>query len=99
MSVKATKSPDGAVVTIQISGRFAFSLYKSFREAQELSETASRYVIDLSQCTYVDSSALGMLGMLKKKVGENVEVEIIKVSPEIRELLDMVKDQLALIVH
>ncbi|MEC9085422.1 MAG: STAS domain-containing protein, partial [Pseudomonadota bacterium] len=66
MPIETRRSDDGKTLTICVEGRFDFSTHQSFRDAYEHSEpTVSHYVIDLSDTTYLDSSALGMLLLLR----------------------------------
>ena len=62
-------SADGRSV-IRLQGRFDFSSHRDFREATEnaLAADGSRDIsVDLSAVDYLDSSALGMLLMLRDK--------------------------------
>jgi len=54
------------IVTIQLSGRFDFRLVKDFQDL--LAREPKTWVVDLSQVDYVDSSALGMLLLLRDRV-------------------------------
>jgi anti-anti-sigma factor len=69
MAIESIKAADGAV-TLKVKGRFNFSCYKQFNEAVS-GPTAARYVVDLSGAEYMDSSALGMLLLLRDKVGQD----------------------------
>ena len=58
------------VAVIRLSGRFDFSAHREFRDAVDsaLAQVKGRQVrVDLSGVTYLDSSALGMLLMLRDK--------------------------------
>ena len=69
MAITSTVSADGSQVTIYIQGRFDFSSHQEFRNAYEkLAKTPSRFRVDLQGTSYLDSSALGMLLLLKEKV-------------------------------
>lgn len=57
-------------LTLKISGKFNFSCFREFQDAVA-GPTPDRYVIDLSRTDYIDSSALGMLLLLREKVGED----------------------------
>lgn len=62
MAITALPSADGQELTIQIQGRFDFGAHQDFRDAYErVAITPRRYVVDLRNATYLDSSALGML--------------------------------------
>jgi anti-anti-sigma factor len=59
---------DGGIAVIQLSGRFDFSAYRDFRNCYEaaLAEPRLQEIrIDLELVDYLDSSALGMLLLLK----------------------------------
>lgn len=56
--------------TIKLLGRFDFNSHRVFREAYESQLNAPdtrEFEIDFAQVDYLDSSALGMLLMLKEK--------------------------------
>ena len=60
---------DGKSV-IRLEGRFDFNAHRTFREAYEPAlglPTITEFEIDFGQVDYLDSSALGMLLMLKEK--------------------------------
>lgn len=62
-------SADGRAV-ISLKGRFDFNAHREFREAvdEALKDAALREVqVDLAAVDYLDSSALGMLLMLRDK--------------------------------
>jgi anti-anti-sigma factor len=89
MAVRAAKSPDGKQVTIAVNGRFDFTVHEQFRIAYESSPTvAARYVVDLSATDYVDSSALGMLLLLREHAGGAADrVSIQGAKPEVKRVL------------
>lgn len=65
---------------IRLQGRFDFNAHREFREAIDaaLADAAGReVVVDLAEVDYLDSSALGMLLMLRDKakgLGSNVSL-------------------------
>jgi anti-anti-sigma factor len=60
-------SADGREVTIQIGGRFDFSCHRAFQDAHvQHHGKGMRYVVDLADTSYMDSSALGMLLLLRE---------------------------------
>ena len=70
MAVTSEVSADGSKLTIAIKGRFDFAKHQEFRDAyEELSPAPACVVVDLKEATYLDSSALGMLLLLKERVG------------------------------
>ncbi|WP_110947931.1 STAS domain-containing protein [Pseudomonas bohemica] len=87
MSVTSDRSPDEQQLTIKIKGRFDFSKHQDFRDAYEKETKAQRYVVDLKETNYLDSSALGMLLLLRDHAGgersdvrlENCNADVIKI--------------------
>lgn len=66
MPVSHDISDDGKVVTIFVEERFDFSLHQVFRDAYSDAEMSNgTFVLDLHATTYMDSSALGMILLLK----------------------------------
>ncbi len=77
---------------IRIIGRFDFNLHSDFREIIDVVKTSSsnKCTIDLSAVEDVDSSALGMLLLLRDASGgEKSDVSIINCKPEIKSILNM----------
>lgn len=90
MPLKTQLSNDGSSTTISINGRFDFTLYKDFRYAYEsgLNKGCANFTINLSQTEYMDSSALGMLLVLKDRSDhENISVTIKNCNKEIKNIL------------
>ncbi len=77
------------VLTISIGERFDFSAYQDFRNCYEkLSEIPDRFIIDFSNATYLDSSALGMLLLLRDYGGgDDARIELINCNPDVRKIL------------
>ena len=91
MSISVDVSGDKKKATLKVSGRFDFSLHNDFRKAyKDLGITGGEYIIDLGSTEYLDSSALGMLLLLKEHAeGESSKVRIINSSAEILEILNI----------
>ena len=89
MAITALPSSDGQELTIHIQGRFDFSAHQEFRDAYErVSATPKRYVVDLKGATYLDSSALGMLLLLREHVGgDESDIRVVNSSPDVRKIL------------
>ncbi|GAA6204411.1 STAS domain-containing protein [Thalassotalea sp. SU-HH00458] len=69
MSIKKVISNDNRQLIITIEDSFDFSSHQQFRNAySEYNIVGSKVVVDLSKTTYMDSSALGMLLLLKDHV-------------------------------
>lgn len=79
--------------TIKLTGRFDFNTHREFRAAYEplVGDTAIRsVVVDFSGVDYLDSSALGMLLMLRDKLGgANKEVALAGVRGNVKQVLDI----------
>lgn len=89
MALATQASPDGRTVTVGISGRFDFSVHQEFRQIYEQAkERAAAYIIDLRQTEYLDSSALGMLLLLREYAGgDRANVKIVHCQPEVKKIL------------
>jgi anti-anti-sigma factor len=75
-------------VTISIRGAFSFPLYQKFRDLSSELTKGKQFIVDLSETTYMDSSALGMLLHLREQVGTSESrIEIKNCRPEIRKIL------------
>ena len=89
MSIRARSSADGAELTIQVEGRFDFSAHQDFRKAYEGAGARPRkFIVDMSGANYLDSSALGMLLLLRDYAGgDSAQVSISHCSPEVKNIL------------
>ncbi|UCV04525.1 STAS domain-containing protein [Dechloromonas denitrificans] len=78
---------------IKLTGRFDFNTHREFRGAYEPlvgDPTIRTVVVDLSGVDYLDSSALGMLLMLRDKLGgANKEVALAGVRGNVKQVLDI----------
>ncbi|BBP63946.1 hypothetical protein PHLH5_14870 [Pseudomonas sp. Cab53] len=85
-------SSNGKKLTISVKGRFDFKLHQEFRQSYEKYETLNAqldsYVVDLKDTTYLDSSALGMLLLLRDYAGgEDADVSVINCGADVRKIL------------
>ncbi len=80
MSVKKHIFDNGKKVQINISGRFDYESSQAFRDAyRHLPDVEGRdFHIDLSDAIYMDSSALGMLLLLREHAKSNGGVVFIE---------------------
>ncbi len=87
MSIGTSVSGNG--LTVRIEGRFDFSAHQEFRDAYEKSDDGIKdYVIDMGKATYLDSSALGMLLLLRDHAGgDSAKVRITKCNADVKKIL------------
>lgn len=83
----------GDRATLKLSGRFDFHSHRDFRAAYEqLLETGAvrDIVIDFADVDYLDSSALGMLLLLREKAdGAGKNIELASLRGTVKQVLDI----------
>lgn len=89
MAISTQLSADGQELTIAIQGRFDFGAHQAFRDAYErVDGTPKRYQIDLQGTTYLDSSALGMLLLLRDHAGgDHAQIRLLNCNGDVRKIL------------
>ena len=89
MTISAQASQDGSELSISIDGRFDFSSHQEFRKAYEEVDTKpEQYVVDMNSTTYLDSSALGMLLLLRDYAGgDHANIRIVKCNEDVKKIL------------
>ena len=86
MSVMAEVSGNDTIIKIQ--GRFDFNVHQEFRNAYEGADAGSGFVVDMSNTDYIDSSALGMLLLLREQAGgDKANIKIVRANEEIKKIL------------
>ena len=74
MPVSATA--DGDQVTIRVTGRFDFSSHQEFRQVHDDHKGKGKhFIVDMGEAEYMDSSALGMLLMLRENSNDGVRIK------------------------
>jgi len=69
VTVSSNFSKESKQLLICVEDRFDFSLHKTFRDSYTQIEAKDiNYILDLSDTQYMDSSALGMILLLKEYV-------------------------------
>ena len=89
MSIMSSASADGKTLTISIDGRFDATSLDDFRRSYEDldSEAVEEYHVDLSETVHLDSSALGMLLVLRDFAGgDQAKITIMSCSPEVKKI-------------
>lgn len=80
-------SLDGRELSVQVHHTLDFRMQREFREICQGKQYA-KYIIDMGDASYIDSSALGMLMVLHRHVHENRQaVQIRGCTPAVLEIL------------
>jgi anti-anti-sigma factor len=90
MQTNVTVDEGRAVIRLQ--GRFDFNAHRDFREAIDtaLASPAVAIAVDFDGVEYLDSSALGMLLMLRDRAkGASREVTLTSCRGAVRQILDI----------
>jgi HptB-dependent secretion and biofilm anti anti-sigma factor len=89
MAINVEKSEDGKMITIKIDGRFDFGSHHDFRDAYRgATESGTTFTLDMSNTEYMDSSALGMILLLKEYSGTlSGDIKIVNANTEIKNIL------------
>lgn len=90
--MQTTISTADGKTTIKLEGRFDFDAHREFREAVEtaIAAAGTQISVDLGTVDYLDSSALGMLLMLRDKAkGVNREVSLSNCKGSVKQVLDI----------
>lgn len=83
-------------VFIKVIGRFDFDSHEDFSKALEAANSSqySKFTIELGSVEDLDSSALGMLLLLRESAGgENSNISIVNCNPEISDILKIANFQ------
>lgn len=91
MAITSTVSADNSSLVINIEGRFDFSCHQDFRRAYEsVSEKPDAYIVDMNNTAYLDSSALGMLLLLRDYAGgDNANISIVNCNEDVKKILSI----------
>ncbi|MBF0428456.1 MAG: STAS domain-containing protein [Magnetococcales bacterium] len=83
-------SKEGDQVTIRLPEVFGFSVRSDFKKATTGHSTSTSFFLDFRDVTRMDSSALGMLLLLRETSGGfYADITIANVRPDIRKLLQL----------
>jgi len=91
MSIKKKISDNKRKIEISVSGRFDFSLHQHFSDAYiNNSDKNVEFTLNLSEASYMDSSALGMILLLKDHAeSHSGKVIISKPSESVNKILEI----------
>jgi anti-anti-sigma factor len=87
--VTAYHSEDGDEVIVAVAGRFDYRVYDSFKASYASVKQDSQIKVDLSETDYMDSSALGMLLMLREHVGKAARILLVNPTPDVHRVLSI----------
>jgi len=88
MSISVTERDN--LVSIAIKDRFDFHVHKAFRAAYvEKTDPQLNFEINLREASYLDSSAIGMLLLLRENLRPDQRIIIQHCSPDVKRLLEM----------
>lgn len=91
--MQANVTKNEGVADVRLAGRFDFNAHREFRAAYEplMTDAAVRSVnIDMGGVEYLDSSALGMLLMLRDKAAAaNKALALVNIPAPVKQVLDI----------
>jgi len=88
MAISSQVGANGNEVMINVNGRFDFNDHQTFREAYKKCDKGTKFVLNLDGTEYMDSSALGMLLLLREHAGgDDADVSIINCNQEVEKIL------------
>ena len=91
--MEAIVTQDGSKAVVKLAGRFDFNTHREFRAAIDplvADASVGTVSIDFSGVEYLDSSALGMLLMLRDKMGgAKKDVSLSGVHGNVKQVLDI----------
>lgn len=91
--MRATVDKSDGKVSIRLDGRFDFSTHRDFRDSYSAGLEAPEvreFEIDLARVEYLDSSALGMLLMLREKAqAHHKSVSLTNCTGSVKQILDV----------
>lgn len=91
MPCSARVTNDGSLVHITVKvARFDLHSHKAFRDCYRNENPKAAYTIDLSAAEYIDSSALGMLLLLREFAGgERANITFIGCNEHLRKIFEV----------
>ena len=92
MAIKSAITDGGSTLTISVDGRFDASALDEFRSTYEDQPDGKikSYEIDLGNTVHLDSSALGMLLVLRDHAGgDKSKITISNCSPEVKKIFSI----------
>ena len=93
MEINSQLSPDLQTLTLTLLGKFDYTCHQAFLDAYEANNSApTRFVVDILEVPSIDSSALGMLLLLRDHAGgDDSDLRIINAQADVFKLLQTCK--------
>ncbi len=78
-------------LSLKLRGRLDFASHNSFSEAYQSqpAQLVDEYILDMSELMYLDSSALGMLLLLKDYALKTAVISIINCSEDVNKIFEI----------
>ena len=95
MSIRVDVDSTKGEANFSIIGRFDFEMHQDFRGAiKQAGPDLNKYTVDMGAVEDMDSSALGMLLLLRENAGgDNANVQLVRCRPDIKDILKMANFQ------
>lgn len=95
MSIRVDVDAAKNEANFSITGRFDFEMHQDFRNAlKEAGPNLDKYIVDMGAVEDMDSSALGMLLLLRESAGGDAgSIQLIRCRPDIIDILKMANFQ------
>lgn len=88
MAITCQTGENGNEVMINVTGRFDFNDHQTFRETYRKCEKGTKFILNLDGADYMDSSALGMLLLLREHAGgDDADVSITNYNQDVEKIL------------
>jgi anti-anti-sigma factor len=90
--VRTDKSGD--TLTIHLPKTFNMATYHDFNDAyKDHIDTTASYILDFSMTDHLDSAALGLLLLLRQRVGQTGRIQLVHLSDSVQNALEIAQFQ------
>lgn len=91
MSIQYSYDSASKTLNLHLSGRLDFASHQVFSDAyhSQPSMNVTHYKLDMSDLTYLDSSALGMLLLLKDYASSEAQISIINCISDVYRIFEI----------
>lgn len=90
MAFSTTISDDGNEAVFHIEGKFDFNMHAEFRDAYRDLPSSTTFIVDLEKTSFIDSSAMGMLLLLREYAGgKAANIILTNCNPSLRKTLSI----------